>query len=138
MDGAGAEVGELLAPLGGRSGAGTLLPVLCELGQRLLAQLAAQPSPGVCLLVAGLVLGGLARAGSGGGAGLCFGVQQDCLGLVSGTRMQMGAASPSWHRNRPRLAPTSCTLRQLSTGRDWGTPASTPSWRYGVWGDWDG
>lgn len=60
-----------------------------ELGQRLLAQLAAQPSPGVCLLVAGLVLGGTAgagsggtaRAGSGGWTGLCFGVQQDWPGL---------------------------------------------------------
>lgn len=39
------------------SGAGTLLPGLCELGQRLLAQGSAQPSPGVCLLVAGQVLG---------------------------------------------------------------------------------
>lgn len=111
--------------------------MLRELGQRLLAQVAAQPSPGVCLLGAGLVLGGTAGAGSGGRAGLRFGVQQDWLGLVSGTRTRTGAASPSWHQDRPRLAPTSCTLRPLSTGRDWGSPASTPLWRYRVWGDRD-
>lgn len=51
------------------SGAGTLLPGLCELGQRLLAQGSAQPSPGVCLLVAGQVLG-WGRAVFWGTAGL--------------------------------------------------------------------
>lgn len=49
---------------------------------------------------------------------------------VVGRQTRTGAASRCWHRGRPQPAPTSCILRRRRIGRAWGTPASTPSWRY--------